>query len=215
MPPKVQLSTKERALFARLIQEYEMRKYHPALKTADAILARAPDHGETIALKGLILFSLQRREEGLYMAKLGVRRDLTSFICWHALGIVYRMDRNYEEALKCYAQALKIEGGNINIVRESALLQLQMRNYVPLIEARLVLLRTQPHYRPNWIALAIAHDVAGSTAQAARVLAGYEDVHRDVPENNYEFSEVVLYHASLLEHMGDADGVLALSLIHI
>lgn len=210
MPPKVQLSTKERALFARLIQEYEMQKYHPALKTADAILARAPDHGETIALKGLILFSLQRREEGLYMAKLGVRRDLTSFICWHALGIVYRMDRNYEEALKCYAQALKIEGGNINIVRESALLQLQMRNYVPLIEARLVLLRTQPHYRPNWIALAIAHDVAGSTAQAARVLAGYEDVHRDVPENNYEFSEVVLYHASLLEHMGDADGVLAL-----
>ena len=56
MPPKkVQLGTRERSLFARLIQEYEMKKYKLAVKTADAILAKAPEHGETVAIKGLVL----------------------------------------------------------------------------------------------------------------------------------------------------------------
>ncbi|CCU98899.1 unnamed protein product [Malassezia sympodialis ATCC 42132] len=211
MPPKkVQLSPRERVLFARLIQEYENRKYKPALKTADAILSKVPEHGETLAIKGLVLFTLQQRDEGLKLAKLGVRHDLTSFICWHALGIVYRMDRNYEESLKCYAQALRIEGGNLNLVRESGFMQLQLRNYAPLIDARLVILRTQPHLRMNWVALAVAHDLADSQAQAVRVLAAYEDVSRDIPKHNYEFNEVVLYHASLLEQMGEADQLLQL-----
>ncbi|WFD20406.1 hypothetical protein MCAP1_002650 [Malassezia caprae] len=211
MPPKkVQLSSRERVLFARLIQEYENRKYKPALKTADAILSKAPEHGETLAIKGLVLFTLQQREEGLRLAKLGVRHELTSFICWHALGIVYRMDRNYEESLKCYAQALRIEGGNLNLVRESGFMQLQLRNYAPLIDARLVILRTQPHLRTNWVALAIAHDLADNKAQAVRVLAAYEDLSRDIPKHNYEFNEVVLYHASLLEQMVEADQVLQL-----
>mgnify|MGYP002714074095 FL=1 len=110
MPPKVvQLSTKERALFAKLIQEYETRQYKSGIKTADAILKTRPDHGETLALKGLVLASIHRREEGLRLAKQGLRLNLMSFICWHALGIIHRMDRNYEESLKCYAQALRIE----------------------------------------------------------------------------------------------------------
>lgn len=211
MPPKkVQLGTRERSLFARLIQEYEMKKYKLAVKTADAILAKAPEHGETVAIKGLVLFSMHEREEGLRLTKLGVRYDLNSFICWHALGIVHRMDRNYHESLKCYAQALRIEGGNLNLIRESGFMQLQMRNYLPFIDARLVLLRTQPHLRSNWVALALAHDLAGNKTQAVRVLAGYEDVCRDIPKHCYEYSEVVLYHASLLEEMGDANGVLDL-----
>ncbi|WFC95462.1 hypothetical protein MBRA1_002110 [Malassezia brasiliensis] len=211
MPPKVvQLSTKERALFAKLIQEYETRQYKSGIKTADAILKTRPDHGETLAIKGLVLASIHQREEGLRLAKQGLRLNLMSFICWHALGIIHRMDRNYEESLKCYAQALRIESGNINLVRESAYMQLQLRNYAPLIEARLILLRAQPHLRVNWVALAIAHDLADNKAQAARVLAAYEDVTHDVPKHNYEFSEVVLYHASLLRQLGDAQGVLDL-----
>lgn len=211
MPPKKpQLATRERTLFSRLVQEYETKKYKPALKTADAILSKVPNHGETLAIKGLVLCSLHRRDEGVQLAKLGLRYDLTSFICWHALGIIHRMDRNYEESLKCYAQALRIEGGNLNIVRESAFMQLQLRNYAPLIDARLVILRTQPHLRTNWLALAIAHDLADNKTQAVRVLAGFEDVCRNIPPHNYEYSEVVLYHASLLHDLGDAEGVLSL-----
>ena len=205
MPPKraAPLPTKERGLFVRLLTEYETKKHRLALKTADAILKRVPEHGETLAIKGLVLFTMHEREEGLRLAKLGVRCDLSSFICWHALGIIYRMDRDYLESLKCYNQALRIEGGNINILRETGFLQLQLRNYPALIDVRLAILRVQPHLRANWIALAVAHALAGNTTQAVRVLGAYENVMRDVPPRNYEFSEVLLFHAALLVSVGD------------
>ena len=201
MPPKrAALPTKERGLFQRLIQEYETKKYKLGLKTADTILKKFPDHGETVAMKGLLLGSTNRREEGIELAKKGVRLDLTSFICWHALGILHRQDKNYEEAIKCYTQALRIEGGgNINLLRESAFLQLQLRNYPPMVENRLTLLRMQPHLRMNWIGLAVAHHLAGSLDAAVRVLEGYENVMRDIPDRSYEYSEALLYHASILE----------------
>ncbi|TKY90797.1 hypothetical protein EX895_000795 [Sporisorium graminicola] len=201
MPPKrAALPTKERGLFQRLIQEYETKKYKLGLKTADTILKKFPDHGETVAIKGLLLGSTNRREEGIELAKKGVRLDLTSFICWHALGILHRQDKNYEEAIKCYTQALRIEGGgNINLLRESAFLQLQLRNYPPMVENRLTLLRMQPHLRMNWIGLAVAHHLAGSLDAAVRVLEGYENVMRDIPDRSYEYSEALLYHASVLE----------------
>lgn len=211
MPPKrTQLGVKERALFTRLIQEYEGRKHKPAIKTADAILKKAPDHAETLSLKGLVLFTLHQREEGLALAKQGLRNDLSSFICWHALGILYRMDRNYEESIKCYSMALRIEGGNVNLLRESAFMHLQLRHYAPLIDARLTLLRMQPHLRSTWVALAVAHELAGNLGEAVRVLCAYEDVTRDVPARNYEFSEVLLFHARLLEKLGEPRGVLDL-----
>ncbi|KAJ1031350.1 hypothetical protein NDA16_000819 [Ustilago loliicola] len=201
MPPKrAALPTKERTLFQRLIQEYETKKYKLGLKTADTILKKFPGHGETVAMKGLLLGSTHRRQEGIELAKKGVRLDLTSFICWHALGILHRQDKNYEEAIKCYTQALRIEGGgNVNLLRESAFLQLQLRNYPPMVENRLTLLRMQPRLRINWIGLAVAHHLAGSLQAAVRVLEGYEDVMSDLPQRSYEHGEVLLYHASILE----------------
>ncbi|PWZ01441.1 N-terminal acetyltransferase A, auxiliary subunit [Testicularia cyperi] len=205
MPPKrAALPTKERTLFTRLIQEYETKKYKLGHKTADTILKKFPDHGETLAMKGLLLGSTGKLEEGVDLAKKGLRFDLTSFICWHALGILHRMDRNYDEAIKCYSQALRIEGGNnINLVRESAFLQLMLRNFPPMIENRLLLLRAQPHLRLNWIGLAVAHHLAGSLDAATQVLEGYQNVMRDVPPRNYEHSEAILYHASILEEKSD------------
>ncbi len=50
-----------------------------------------------------------RREEGLELVKKGVRLDLTSHICWHVFGLVQKADKNYEEALKSYTQALRFD----------------------------------------------------------------------------------------------------------
>lgn len=61
-------------------------------------------------MKGLILATMERREEGLELARKGVRCDIGSFLAWHALGIICRMDKNWDEAVKCYSQALRIEG---------------------------------------------------------------------------------------------------------
>ncbi|KAK0523394.1 hypothetical protein OC842_006160 [Tilletia horrida] len=210
MPPKrpAALPTKERALFANLLQDYEKRKYKLGIKTADSILKKFPEHGETLAMKGLLVASLNRKQEGLELAKKGLRYDLGSFICWHALGIIYRMERNYQEAIKSYTRALHIEGGNINLLREVAFMHMQERNYAPLIDHRLTLLRVQPHYRTTWTALAVSHHAAGSVEEAIRVMEAFESTFRDVPKRNYEQSEVRLYLASLYDEAGRSKDVI-------
>ncbi|KAK0554786.1 hypothetical protein OC845_000608 [Tilletia horrida] len=210
MPPKkpTVLPTKERVLFANLLQDYERRKYKLGLKSADTILKKFPDHGETLAMKGLMLASLNRKQEGLELAKKGLRADLGSFICWHALGIIYRMDKNYQEAIKSYTRALHIDTSNINLLRELAFMHMQERNFVPLIEHRLTLLRVQPHYRTTWIALAVSHHAAGSLEEAIRVMESFESTFRDTPKRNYEQSELRLYLASLYEEAGRSKDVI-------
>jgi hypothetical protein len=179
--------------------QYETKKYKTGLKTADAILKKYPEHGETMCMKGLLLGSLNQRTEGLELAKQGVRYDLTSFIAWHTLGILNRMAKNYNESIKCYLQALKIEGGsNANLIRESAYLYLQLREYSKLVDARRNLVRMQPHYRMNWIGLIVALHLGKDYTEALRVLEQFELIHRDIPKRSFEQSELYLYHAQVL-----------------
>jgi tetratricopeptide (TPR) repeat protein len=60
-------------------------------------------------MKGLVLTHMGRRDEGVDLVKKGVRLDLTSHICWHVFGLIQKADKNYEEALKSYTQALKFD----------------------------------------------------------------------------------------------------------
>lgn len=64
---------------------------------------------ETLCMKGLVLTHLGKREEGLELVKKGVRLDLTSHICWHVFGLIQKGQKNYEEALKSYTQALRFD----------------------------------------------------------------------------------------------------------
>jgi N-alpha-acetyltransferase 15/16, NatA auxiliary subunit len=45
--------------------------------------------------------------------------------------MIYRSDRNYEEALKCYQRAIKFDKDNMNILKDMAVLQIQLRQYEP------------------------------------------------------------------------------------
>ena len=60
-------------------------------------------------MKGLILTHMGKREEGLELVKKGVRLDLTSHIVWHVFGLIQKGEKNYEEALKSYTQALRFD----------------------------------------------------------------------------------------------------------
>ena len=60
-------------------------------------------------MKGLVLAHMGRREEGIDLVKKGVRFDLTSHICWHVFGLIQKGEKNYEEALKSYTQALRFD----------------------------------------------------------------------------------------------------------
>lgn len=60
-------------------------------------------------MKGLVLTHMGRREEGIDLVKKGIKLDLMSHICWHVFGLIQKADRNYEEALKSYTQALRFD----------------------------------------------------------------------------------------------------------
>ena len=64
---------------------------------------------ETLCMKGLILSYLNKKEEAYEFVRLGLKKDLKSHVCWHIYGLLYRADRNYEEAIKCYRNALRID----------------------------------------------------------------------------------------------------------
>jgi len=58
-------------------------------------------------MKGLILNNLGRKEEAYDYVRRGLRNDLKSHVCWHVYGLLQRSDRKYDEAIKCYRNALK------------------------------------------------------------------------------------------------------------
>jgi N-alpha-acetyltransferase 15/16, NatA auxiliary subunit len=85
-------------------------------------------------MKGLILTYQDKKEEGYELVRRGLKCDLKSHVCthcpargvspyataadrappfvcpaWHVYGLIYRADRNYEEAIKCYRNALRID----------------------------------------------------------------------------------------------------------
>lgn len=52
-----------------------------------------------------------------------IQNDIKSHVCWHVYGLLYRSDREYREAIKCYRNALRIDPDNIEILRDLSLLQ--------------------------------------------------------------------------------------------
>ncbi|KAG8885365.1 hypothetical protein FRB97_001440 [Tulasnella sp. 331] len=213
-PAKRALPTKENTVFKSLLQLYESRQYKKALKAADQILKKVPEHGETTSMKGLVLTNMDRKEEGIDLVKKGVRLDITSHICWHVYGIVHKSDRNYEEALKCYRKALQYDKDNVNIIRDSAQLQLQLRHYDGLRETRLALLKLRPFVRTGWIGLAVAYRLNGNLQGARQVLKQYISSLKDVPNYDLEYSELMLYYIRLLEDLQEYSEAMQLLDVH-
>ena len=50
-----------------------------------------------------------------------------SHVCWHVYGLLHRSERNYAEAIKSYLNALKWEPENLQILKDLAALQIQIR----------------------------------------------------------------------------------------
>lgn len=107
-----------------------MKQYKNGLKLAKQILTnpKFTEHGETLAMKGLTLNCLGRKDEAYDHVRRGLRNDLGSHVCWHVYGLLQRSDKKYDEAIKCYRNALRCEKDNIQILRDLSLLQIQMRD---------------------------------------------------------------------------------------
>ncbi|XP_044486664.1 N-terminal acetyltransferase A complex auxiliary subunit NAA15-like isoform X2 [Mangifera indica] len=205
------LPPKEANLFKLIVKSYETKQYKKGLKAADAILKKFPDHGETLSMKGLTLNCMDRKSEAYELVRVGVKNDIKSHVCWHVYGLLYRSDREYREAIKCYRNALRIDADNIEILRDLSLLQAQMRDLAGFVETRQQLLTLKPNHRMNWIGFAVAHHLNSNGSKAVEILEAYEGtLEDDYPPDNErcEHSEMLLYKISLLEECGSLERAL-------
>ena len=171
------LPAKENALFKQIVRSYETKTFKKGLKTADAILKKFPNHGETLSMKGLLLGNMEgegKREEAHECVKLGLKNDVGSHVCWHVYGLLHRIDRNYKEAIKCYRQALKIDEGNLQILRDLSYMQIQIREIDEFVSTRNEILKQRPAARVNWMSIVVAQHYAGEHARALETMARFE-----------------------------------------
>ena len=160
-------------------------------------------------MKALIINSLGNSEEAFVLAKIALKNDMKSHICWHVYGLLWRYVKNFEEAIKAYRFALKLEPESQQIQKDLALLQMQMRDYQGYIQSRRTILQSRSGLRQNWTALAIAQHLAGELADAERTLSTYEDTLRSPPtKTDTEHSEAVLYKNTIIAEMGETERAL-------
>lgn len=123
----------------------------------------------------------------------------TSSLAWHILGLMYRYDKNYEEAIKCYKSALRIDKDNFQIQRDLALLQLQCRQFEGIIDTRKKILLSKPTAPFNWISIVIAYHMAGNLGKALDTLNAYLELFTEINDPEQEH---LYYKISIMTEMG-------------
>lgn len=160
-------------------------------------------------MKALIINSQGNTEEAFALAKVALNNSMRSHVCWHVYGLLYRSAKNFEEAIKAYKFALKLEPESQQIQKDLALLQIQMRDYSGYVQSRTAILRQRTAWRQNWTALAISQHLAGNLEEAERTLTTYEDTLKGAPpRTDIEHGEAVLYKNSIIAEMGETERAL-------
>lgn len=179
------------------------------LKAAEQILRKSPNHADTQAMKALIISHQGHTEEAFALAKTALHNNMKSHVCWHVYGLLYRAEKNYEESIKAYKFALRLEPESAPIQRDLAHLQIQMRDYEGYVQSRRNMLQQKPGFRQNWTALAIAHHLAGNYEDAENVLTTYEDTLKTKPtRSDLEHWEAVLYKNFIIAESGEVEKAL-------
>lgn len=200
------LPPKEQSLFKNVVRLYETKSFKKAVKTADQILKKFPEHGETLAMKGLTVNQMDRKAEAHELVRLGLRKDMRSHICWHVYGLLYRSDHGYHEAARAYLNALRLDPDNQQILRDLALLQIQIRDYDGFEESRRKLLHLRPNQRMNWIGVAVSFHLQKNYSTALEVVKTYLktlDESAVSGQDPFERSELLLYNISIMEEAGE------------
>lgn len=209
------LPPRENTLFKRILKCYENKQYKSGLKHARQILSNSKyqEHGETLAMMGLTLNCLGRKEEAYDNVKRGLRNNLQSHVCWHVFGLLQRSDKKYEEAIKCYRNALRWDKDNLQILRDLSLLQIQTRDLDGYKMTRHQLLMLRANQRAGWIGYAIALHILGEFENALNVLLTFRKTQEGKPAD-YEYSELLLYEASIMVEAGRFKDALSHIYIH-
>uniref|UniRef100_A0A4W5RJP6 N-alpha-acetyltransferase 15, NatA auxiliary subunit a n=1 Tax=Hucho hucho TaxID=62062 RepID=A0A4W5RJP6_9TELE len=190
---------------SNLLRCYEHKQYRNGLKFCKQILSnpKFAEHGETLAMKGLTLNCLGKKEDAYELVRRGLRNDLKSHVCWHVYGLLQRSDKKYDEAIKCYRNALKWDKDNLQILRDLSLLQIQMRDLEGYRETRYQLLQLRPAQRASWIGYAVAYHLLEDFEMAAKIVEEFRKTQQTSPDKvDYEYSELLLYQNQVLREAG-------------
>lgn len=136
-------------------------------------------------------------------------------------GLLHRSDSNYNEAIKAYKQALRIDQNNLQILRDLSMLQIQMRDLDGFVQTRNQLLAIKSNAKVNWIAFALARHMAGDLRGAVKVIDTYMGTLTEGSSELgrcFESSELALYrnmilaeipgnYKEALEHLNVCEGV--------
>ncbi|OWF46600.1 N-alpha-acetyltransferase 15, NatA auxiliary subunit-like [Mizuhopecten yessoensis] len=203
MPTNNPLPPKENNFFKRILKCYEQKQYKNGLKFAKQILTnpKYSEHGETLAMKGLTLNCLGRKEEAYDHVRRGLRNDLRSHVCWHVYGLLQRSDRKYDEAIKAYRNALKWDKDNLQILRDLSLLQIQMRDLEGYRDTRYQLLVLRPGQRASWIGYAMSYHLLKDYDMAFSIIEEFRKTQMPKPLD-YEHSELLMYQNLVLRESG-------------
>nr|CCC93718.1 unnamed protein product [Trypanosoma congolense IL3000] len=190
------LSYQQQRQFEKLSREFDAREYAKALRTADGILSVSPDHADTMALKGVTLHNMNRKEEGYAMINKALAITDSSTLVWHSLGMCHRSDNMCEEALSDFYEAFKHGPTNTTVLRDISSLCIQLRDWQQFVDAREKMIKLKSGVRANWIALSCGHRMLGHMELAAATIDVMVSL-LGAGENSVEKSEVYLYHIEL------------------
>ncbi|MCP9259645.1 N-alpha-acetyltransferase 16, NatA auxiliary subunit [Dirofilaria immitis] len=202
------LPSKELTLFRKVVKHYEHKQYKNGLRCAKMILSNPQfnEHGETLAMKGLILNCMGKHEEAQECVKRGLKADLRSHVCWHVFGLIQRSEKKYDEAMKAYKQALRLDRDNMQILRDLSLLQIQMRDLDGYRDSRYRLLMLRPQQRIAWIGYATAYHLLKDYDMALKIVSEFCNSNRvELPEYDFEQSELILYQNMILRESGQLE----------
>ena len=171
-------------------------------------------------MKGLTVNSMKKKDEAKTLVKKGLAANIKSHVCWHAygtllpvqsggklftpcvcfpLGLIYRAERMYDDAIKCYQNALRIDSDNLQILKDLSLLQIQQRNIEGFQETRRRILVLKPN-NANWVAFAVGNHLSERYDRCLEIISSYENTIKTQPVDDdeksaraYENSELKLY----------------------
>lgn len=112
---------------------------------------------------------------------------------------MHRQDKNYEEAIKSYKNALRIDKDNFQILRDLALLQLQCRQLEGAIDTRRKIILSKPSAPFNWMSIIVTYHLSGNLQQALDIFNIYLELYgniKDTAENH------LFYKISIMQELG-------------
>ncbi len=159
---------------------------------------------DVIAFKGLSLYSISKKADGIALGKDALRlSSLKSPTCWWVLGTMHRNEREYDDAVRCFLHATKLDPENATMLRDLAHVQLHTHDAHGALVSREKLLISKSTPGINWVGYSIAYALAGSSDLASAVAAQFESQLDGNRAASPETNELIFFRARLASIMGN------------